>query len=110
MCLPAGSGSRKDLGRRMPMSGLENPVLAYGLCVALVVGLVSACAARMSVGSRCQSVCQTTFLCCLLGVGLLTMAAAGLAPGFWLVSGATFSLMVLTATCDFRRSDQAAAW
>ena len=94
----------------MLISTIANAAVPVCLIVVLVTGFVSACAARLSVGSRRQTVCQWLFLCCLVLVGAVTMFSLGSEPSFWVVSAITFSLMVLTATCDFGRSRQATAW
>jgi len=92
------------------MIGIQNPALLGVVCAILVTGWLSACAARLSVGARQQGICQSVFLFCLVLVGAVTVLALGMAPGFWVVSGATFSIMVLTATWDFGQSNRVAAW
>ena len=71
--------------------------------VVLTIGLFSGLAARVSEGSRHQTACQTIFLICLAIVGATTIVSLGGKPGAWLGAGATLSVMVLTATCDFSR-------
>jgi len=83
-------------------------VLAMG--VVQTLGLASAVAARLSIGSSTQTACQGIFFVCLGLVGLSIIVSLGVAPAFWMTSGITFSLMVLTATCEFGRSRRAAAW
>ena len=85
------------------MSGLEAPIMSWSLVVVQSIGLLSAWLARLSEGSSCQTSCQRFFLACLVLVGMGTIASLALAPGCWLASGATFSLMVVATTCDFRR-------
>jgi hypothetical protein len=47
----------------------------------------------------------------LLGLaGMATVVALAMTPAYWVVSGASFSVMVLVATCDFQRSDHAGVW
>ncbi len=94
----------------MPMIGVENAALGPCLFGLLALGMASACAARVSVGSCWQFLCQLVFTVCLLLVGLVTALTLTLSPNFWVVPAATFSLMLLMATCDFGRSRQAAAW
>jgi len=75
-----------------------------------VTGLISAWAARLSVGSRRQTPCQCLFLGCLAVMGGAVFVSLGFGPGCWLVSSASLALMILTVTCDFRRSRQDTAW
>jgi hypothetical protein len=88
------------------MNGFEN-LLVTGLILAQTAGLLSALAARLSVGSRCQCSTQWLFLGCLALVGAATMVSLNFGPGCWVTSGTTFSLMVLTTTCDFGQSRRA---
>jgi hypothetical protein len=90
------------------MSTLEMSTMVWGLAVIQVIGLVSAWLARASEGSRRETSCQRIFFACLGLMGLATMAAFSLSPGWWLTSGATLSVMILVATCDFERSWQPA--
>jgi hypothetical protein len=74
---------------------------------AQALGLGSAWLARRSEGSPEQTFSQGFFVVSLLLVGAATIAAMGLGPGAWLASGTTFSVMVVTATCDLRRNTAA---
>jgi len=92
---------------------MDNLVItALNGCLVLILtsGVVSACAARLSVGCRCQGMCQALFLGCLLAVGLAAMIGLILYPGRWAMPAMTLSVMVLMATCDFGRSRGVAAW
>ncbi len=89
------------------MTDLHATTLYWLLGLAQVLGLTSACAARLAGGSR-REVCQRLFLAFLLLIGVATMVAVALGPRFWLTSGVTLALMVLTATGDLGRSGQAA--
>lgn len=100
---------RKDSGMT-PMTGLPAGALAPCLFATLVLCFVSACAARLSVGSRCQRLFQSLFTGCLLLVGVLTATSVTISPNLWVLPAATFALMVLMATCDFGRSRRVAAW
>jgi hypothetical protein len=84
------------------MAGIHADLPPYALV--LILGLLSGLAARVSEGSRHQTACQAAFLLCLAMVGITAIFSLGGAPGAWLGSGATLSIMVLTATCDFSRS------
>lgn len=108
--LPGNTGPRTDSGKLTLMSVLENPAVPFCLMAILLAGFGSACAARLSVGSRRQTVCQSIFFFCLVVVGGVMVASLGLAPCFWVFPAFTFSVMVLMATCDFGRSRQATAW
>ncbi|HXT58712.1 MAG TPA: hypothetical protein VN699_08750 [Pirellulales bacterium] len=83
------------------MLALEPTSLIYVLAVIQVLGLASACLARMGEGSIRQTSCQRLFFGCLAMVGAATMTAMLLGPGACLASGATMAVMVLTATWDF---------
>lgn len=79
----------------------QSTIILSTLLAAQLLGLASAALARLSEGSRYQASGQRLFFASLGLVGLTIVAALLLGPGYWLTSGATFSLMVLTATCDF---------
>lgn len=90
------------------MTGQPHTMILAFLFFAQVFGLVSAALARLSEGSAYQASSHRLFLASLAIVGVTTMTALLLSLNYWLTSGATLSVMVLTATCDFRRSGQAA--
>lgn len=75
-----------------------------------LLGLAIAWATRISQGSRCQAFCQGLFFVCLAAVGGSTLVSLSLGPGWWLASGVSFALMVLTVTWDFSRSPRLSAW
>ena len=83
------------------MLSLEPVSLIYALAVVQVVGLASACLARMGEGSIRQTSCQRLFFGCLAMVGAATMIAMAIGPGACVASGAMMAVMVLTATWDF---------
>ncbi len=91
------------------MSVFEAQLVFWSLASIQLIGLLSACLARLSEGSVRQVACQRFFLACLLLVGLGTIASLTLIPAYWVASGTTLSLMVLAATCDFRRCPQSMA-
>ena len=66
-----------------------------------VVGLASACLARLSEGSPSQASYQAFFFAALLLVGVTALAALSAGLGQWLLLGVTLSVMVLTVTWDF---------
>jgi len=90
----------------MRMDDFETTVL---VCLGLMqlVGLISGLAARLSAGGRFQAPCQWLFIVCLILVGGSTVFSLGIAPGWWLGSGATLAVMVLIAVCDFGPSRRA---
>ena len=88
----------------------EAPMISWLFVAIEVAGLTSAWVARLSTGSRRQTSCQYLFLGCLALMGGAAFASLGFGPGCWLVSSVTLALMILTVTCDFRRSRQDAAW
>jgi len=75
-----------------------------------VLGLLTAWMARVSEGSRWQSLFQHVFLGGLILMGGASVVSLDLGSGCWLTCGTTLSLMVLMATCDFRRCQRATAW
>jgi hypothetical protein len=83
------------------MAYLETSFLAWLLSLIQIAGLISAWLARLSEGSPSQAHCQRLFVGCLALMGLLTMASVALGVRYWLVSGATLSIMVLVAVWDF---------
>jgi len=80
--------------------GLES--LAAVLCLLAIqaLGVLSAFAARRSEGVASRTALQWLFLGCLGLVGLSTAVLVSAASGWWLSSGTTLSVMVLTITYD----------
>ena len=83
------------------MLSLEPTLLIYGLAIVQVIGLASACLARIGEGSIRQTSCQRLFFGCMALVGVATVLAMHVGPGACVFSGATLAVMVLTATWDF---------
>jgi len=77
------------------------------IVVIQALGYLSAWAARCSEGSRHQAWFQRLFVVSLLLVGGATIVSLGVGPGCWVSCGTTLSLMVVGATCEFTRSDDA---
>ena len=92
------------------MNGFESPALLWLFVVAQILGISSACVARLSEGSPCQVASQCVFFGALPLMGVATMAALAIGPGYWLACSATVAFMVLTVTCDLRGGRQAATW
>ena len=94
----------------MSAAGLASHSLLACLAVVLLLGLLSALLARLSHGSRRQVACQRAFLGCMVLVGVSTIVSLVVATGWWLPSGTTFSLMVLTAIWDFGGPERQTGW
>ena len=88
----------------------EATAIYYLLAVVVPLGLISACAARVSQGARFERPCQWLFMVSLVIVALSTGASLRLEPAYWLVAAGTLSAMVLTVLCDFRGKSRAHAW
>jgi len=84
----------------MPAIGLES--LAAVLCLLAIqaLGVLSALAARRSEDVAGRTAFQWLFIACLGLVGLSTAVLVSAASGWWLASGTTLSVMVLTITYD----------
>jgi hypothetical protein len=67
-----------------------------------VLGLLSGWLARIGEGSHHQGKYQAAFFLCLGLVGLTTVSGMLMGPCCSLSSGATLSVMILTATWDFK--------
>ena len=92
------------------MNGFDSPSVLWLFVAAQLLGVLSAWLARLSEGSVCQAVSQWMFFGVLPLMGAATMVALAVGPGCWLACCATLSVMVLTVTCDFRGSREAATW
>lgn len=79
--------------------------IALAIVVVVLAGLASTLFARLTENSSYQRAAQRACYACLGLVGAATIVALSLVPGFWLVPGGGFSLMVLGATCQFSRSE-----
>jgi hypothetical protein len=71
-----------------------------------LLGLASACLARMSEGRSWQTTCQRLFMGALGLAGLGAVAAFAMGPGHFMLSGASLATMVLGAVWDFGGSSQ----
>jgi hypothetical protein len=92
------------------MQGSETVSITWMLIAIQLAGLGVAWGARLSEGSAHQGVAQLLFFALLTLVGGVTIFALWIGPGCWLACGVTFALMLLTATCDFRRGRREVAW
>jgi len=92
------------------MNGFDSPAALWLLVAIQVLGVLSACATRLSEGSRRQAISQGMFLGLLLLIGCATPVAMAMGPGCWLASSTTLAVMVLTVTCDFRSGRESATW
>jgi len=91
------------------VQGLESGVVLLFFGLVQVVGLGSACLARIAEGSSRQTPCQWLFLVSLAAVGVATMALLAADASTWLVSATTLSVMILAVTVDFRRPSVASS-
>lgn len=92
------------------MNGFDSPTVMWLLIAAQLIGFFSAWLARLSEGSAGQTMSQWTFFGILPLMGAATIVALAVGPGCWLACSATLAVMVLTVTCDFRGSREAATW
>jgi hypothetical protein len=92
------------------MNGFDSTTVLWIFVAAQLLGVSSAWLARLSEGSTCQTVGQCMFFGILPLMGIVTMAAWAVGPGCWLACSTTLAIMVLTVTCDFRGSREAATW
>ena len=90
------------------MNGFET-ALIWGLLLSQTAGLLSAVATRLGSGSACHVSTRWLFSFLLSVVALGMVVSLDLGPTYWLTSGTTFSIMVLTVTCDFGDSRRAMA-
>jgi hypothetical protein len=92
------------------MNGFDSPTILWFLVAAQGFGVATAWLARLSEGSCCQTFAQCLFFGILPIMGVVTALAFAVGPGCWLACSATLAVMVLTVTCDFRGSREAATW
>ena len=69
-----------------------------------ILGLVVACTARLSLGTRHEALAKLAFVAALVLVGSLAVFQQSCAVGCWHITGATFSVMVIAAVSDFSRT------
>ena len=93
-----------------PMNGLDSPAVLWLLIAVQLLGVLSACVARLSEGSSRQAISQGAFFGTLSLMGPATMVALAVGPGCWLACSTSLAVMVLMVTCDFRGSREAATW
>jgi len=94
----------------MPTHGLEHPAILCSLGVIQVFGLISALATRLGREASGSKASQCVFFVCLALVATSTVMMVGARSVCWMTSGVTFSLMVLTAVCDFGREAEGMGW
>jgi hypothetical protein len=83
------------------MNGFESTNVLWFFALAQVFGLLSACFARLSEGSPCQTLCQCVFFVALPMTGIAAALALAVGTGWWLACSVTLAVMILTVTCDF---------
>lgn len=92
------------------MKGIDPSTVLWAFVAAQFLGVSSAWIARLSEGKRHQVISQWTFFGVLPIVGIATVVALAVGPGYWVACSTTLAFMVLTVTCDFRASRGAATW
>jgi hypothetical protein len=92
------------------MNGFDSPAVPWLLLAVQLVGVLSACVARLSEGSPCQGTSQRMFFGALMLVGGATVVALAVSPGCWLACATSLAVMVLTVTCDLRGGLEASTW
>ncbi len=92
------------------MHSTSGSLVIAGLAAVQVFGLFASLGTRLSAGSRFEGKCRCLFVALLGLAGMGTLVALAMTPAYWVVSGASLSVMVLVATCDFRRSDHSGVW
>ena len=107
---PLGMMPTGQKGFCLVMNGFDSPTVLWLMVAAQFLGVSSAWLARLSEGSSCQAVCQYVFFGVLPLMGVVTAAALAVGPGCWMACSTTLAVMVLTVTCDFRGSREAATW
>ena len=92
------------------MSSTEALFLAWSLGVVQVLGVASAFFVRISAGRSVEPLAQRSYLGCLALMGMVTIGAFYLGPGYWLMAATTLASMILIATCDFGEERQSTAY
>ena len=85
----------------MPLNESANSLFAWLIVAIQLGGLLSATAARRSMGSSAEAWCQRLFFAALAAVGVTAMLTLLVWPGAVLASGATLAVMVLAVVWDF---------
>jgi hypothetical protein len=92
------------------MHGFES-IVVIGLFVGMqILGIVSACAARLCEGTPREILGQRFFLLVMLLMGLATPASLAIGPDYWMVCSATLAFMVLTVVYNFHGGSESATW
>ena len=94
----------------MPTNYLDQPAVLCLLGVIQVLGLISAFATRISRRSSRRNASQWVFVGCLALVAAAALLTVGKPTGCWLTSGATISLMVVTAVGEFGSPAKESGW
>lgn len=85
------------------MDAVAPSTLVWSIAAVQAGGVTIAWLARLSRGSLVERSFQWLFLVALAAVGVATMAAMVVGPGYCLGSGATLAVMLLGVVCDFSR-------
>ena len=102
------AAAEKGISTRM--NGFD-PIVVLGLFVAMqIVGIASACAARLFEGTPREILGQRFFLLAMLLMGMATLASLSFGSGCWLACSATLAFMVLTVVYNFQGGRESATW
>jgi len=76
------------------------------LLIISLVGIASAWAARLSIGTQMQTACQRLFFASMALVGATTLCGLWMGPGVFMATGTSLAVMSLVAVCDFSAADR----
>ena len=83
----------------------------WGWLAIHAVGIAIACIARVTVGSRQESLARLAFISALIAIGAMAIVQQCRDCGGWHVTGATLVTMVIATVSDFSRtSEPTPAW
>ena len=91
------------------MNGFDSPAVLWILIAAQFSWHFQCLACQAERGLPCQAVSQYSVFGILPLMGVATLVALAVGPGCWMAFRHA-GVMVLTVTCDFRGSREAATW
>ncbi|MGD9127643.1 MAG: hypothetical protein PVH19_09720 [Planctomycetia bacterium] len=74
------------------------------------IGILSVLLARLTEGSCMQNVCRALFIISLTLVGTTAIVTMLITPELWLISGITFSGMIILVLFEHKDPKQASVW
>ncbi len=92
---------------------MSDPLANWGFWIILTIqiaGILATGLARLGEGSSWQTCCQRLYFASLALVGLVTVVGIGCNPGYWMASGTTLSIMIVSAVFDRGGLDKAVVW